>query len=79
MQLKYISEIEEENAYRKDKDKISINRETLSNEKRKIPREIRLTCLKNRSGKSNFAIDFEFNPCFNFFEEIERSKQTKLS
>lgn len=78
MQLKYISEIEEQNEGKREKDKIQINREALRRAKSMIPREIRLTCLKNRGGKSNFSIDFEFNPIFNYFEEAKRETQNNL-
>lgn len=53
------------------------NREEIRQAKRETPRKVQVICLKNRNGKSNFSIDFEFNPCFNFFEEVKRDRQTE--
>lgn len=46
--------------------------------KKKIPREVQLVCLKNRNGKSNFAINFDFNPVFNAFREQPENMQEGL-
>lgn len=54
-------------------------REEIRQAKKQIPRKVQLVCLKNRHGKSSFSIDFEFNPCFNYFEELPRDKQTDLN
>lgn len=43
--------------------------------KKKIPREVQLVCLKNRNGKGNFSIDFDFNPGFNAFKEKPETMQ----
>lgn len=43
--------------------------------KKKIPREVQLVCLKNRNGKSNFVINFDFNPVFNAFREQPENMQ----
>lgn len=43
--------------------------------KKKIPREVQLVCLKNRNGKSNFVINYDFNPVFNAFREQPRNMQ----
>lgn len=54
------------------------SREEIREAKKQIPRKVQLVCLKNRNGKSNFSLDFEFNPCYNFFEELPREKQSDL-
>lgn len=43
--------------------------------KKKIPREVQLICLKNRNGKSNFTINYDFNPVFNSFKEQPKGLQ----
>lgn len=43
--------------------------EEIQDAKKKIPREVQLVCLKNRNGKSNFRVNFDFNPVFNAFKE----------
>ncbi len=53
-------------------------REEIRKAKKEIPRKVQLICLKNRNGKSNFAIDFLFNPCYNYFEEVRKEKQTEM-
>ena len=49
--------------------------EEIREAKKKIPREVQLVCLKNRNGKSNFTINFDFNPVFNAFKEQPRTMQ----
>ncbi len=51
-------------------EKENITREEIREAKKEIPRKVQLVCLKNRNGKSNFSINYEFNPCFNHFKEI---------
>lgn len=41
-------------------------------EKRKDPREIELTILKNRNGRTGDSIAFKYYPLFNFFAEDQR-------
>lgn len=53
-------------------------REEIRQAKKENPRKVQVVCLKNRNGKSNFSVDFEFNPCFNYFEELPREKQTEI-
>jgi replicative DNA helicase len=43
--------------------------------KKKLPREVQLVCLKNRNGKSNFTINYDFNPVFNSFKEQPKGLQ----
>lgn len=59
--------------------KDEVSREEIRQAKKENPRQVQLVCLKNRAGKSNFAVDFEFNPCFNHFREIPRERQTELN
>ena len=51
-------------------EKEKITNEEIREAKKEIPRKVQLVCLKNRNGKSNFSINYEFNPCFNHFKEI---------
>lgn len=46
--------------------------------KKSNPRNIVLTCLKNRNGKTNFSVFYHYNPCFNVFEERKREEQTEI-
>lgn len=39
-------------------------------EKKKTPREVTLTVLKNRSGKTGDRVDYSFHPAYNLFEEV---------
>lgn len=63
MQLKLLSE------------KDVVTNEAVREAKKKIPREVQLVCLKNRNGKSNFVINYDFNPVFNNFKEQPENMQ----
>ena len=52
-----------------------ITNEQIREAKRQVPREIQLICLKNRNGKSNFSINFNFNPIYNSFSEQPLEQQ----
>lgn len=39
-------------------------------EKKKTPREVTLTVLKNRSGKTGDRVDYSFHPAYNLFDEV---------
>lgn len=39
-------------------------------EKKKTPREVTLTVLKNRSGETGHRVDYSFHPAYNLFEEV---------
>ncbi len=54
-------------------------REEIRKAKKENPRKVQVVCLKNRNGKSNFSVDFEFNPCFNHFTELPKEQQSDLS
>lgn len=54
------------------------SREEIRQAKKEIPRQIQLVCLKNRSGKSSFCIDYEFNPVFNAFKELDKKLQDDM-
>jgi replicative DNA helicase len=42
----------------------------VNNEKKKTPRAVTLTVLKNRSGKTGDRVDYKFHPAYNLFEEV---------
>ena len=46
--------------------------------KKSNPRNIVLTCLKNRNGKTNFSVFYFYNPCYNYFLELDRGNQTEI-
>lgn len=49
--------------------KVTIIAKKVKEAKNKIPREIQLVCLKNRSGKSGFSVNFTYNQVFNHYKE----------
>lgn len=59
-------------------DKENPTREEIREAKKAIPRQVQLVCLKNRSGKSSFCIEYEFNPVFNAFKEIPKEYQDEM-
>lgn len=75
MQLNYITEIADQNEGKRDKDKITASRDEIRRAKTQNPREINLICLKNRNGKSNFKIKFNYNTVFNNFKEKDEREQ----
>ena len=44
-----------------------------SEAKNKHPREIRLSVLKNRSGRAGSTLDYDYYTMYNFFDEITNS------
>lgn len=66
MQLSYIGDL---------KPGETADRRQVQEEKRKLPRQIELICLKNRNGRSNFKIKYDYNPVFNNFKEKDEREQ----
>ena len=54
------------------------SREEIRQAKKEIPKRVQVICLKNRNGKSNFSINYTFDPRYNYFEELAREKQRDL-
>ena len=50
--------------------KIKEKREKIAEAKEAIPRDIELVCLKNRYGKSRYAVQFTYNPQYDYFDPV---------
>ena len=59
------------------KEKITAQREKAQEEKKKIPRELELVCIKNRYGETSFSLDFDYNPRFDYFYQAEKKEIVK--
>lgn len=49
--------------------KLNEKRQTIKSAKAAIPRKIELVCLKNRYGEPNYAVNFNYKPQYDYFEE----------
>lgn len=52
------------------KAKVKEKRERIAEAKEAMPRDIELVCLKNRYGKSRYAVQFKYYPQYDYFEPI---------
>lgn len=48
---------------------VNAKRKALAEAKERIPREVELTCLKNRAGVASFTQEFEYDPRYDLFTE----------
>ena len=55
--------------FEKEKDIIK-KRERIATAKEAVPREIELICLKNRYGKSRYAVEFTYYPQYDYFKPV---------
>lgn len=53
-----------------DSDKVKEKREKIAAAKEAIPRDIELVCLKNRYGKSRYAVQFTYYPQYDYFAPV---------
>ena len=50
------------------KTKVKEKRERVAAAKEAMPRDIELVCLKNRYGKSRYAVQFTYYPQFDYYK-----------
>lgn len=57
--------------------KLKEKREKIRKAKNETPREIELVCLKNRNGKANFSVYYQYYPQYDLFEESRSAKESE--
>lgn len=58
--------------------KVKEKRERIQKEKSQIPRHLELTVLKNRYGRTNYSLEFEYHPVFDTFTPITYGNFTSI-
>lgn len=53
---------------------VNAKRKVLAEAKERIPREVELTCLKNRAGVASFTQEFEYDPRYDLFVEKPKGR-----